>query len=396
MSKETETTDTPQPKADVPLAAPGGDGVITAKPAEEVQPPTGKSQVDEKLPKLQTAEQKDEYLSEEHLRSRRVRLPVILFVITCLSCFFAGATRFMPSLYIAHLTAGDFMAIRRVLVTGWLDGLIYTACVLGILFAHEMGHFLMTLRHRIPASFPYFLPVPITPIGTMGAVIGMDGLKADRRQMFDIGIAGPLAGLVVAIPVMWIGVAQLDLTQTKSGQIVFDCPVMVRWMLDYIQPAGYTPGARVWISQLNPYFMAGWVGLLITGLNMMPVSQLDGGHVIYTLFGKRAHIIARGFLFFAMAYVVLANAYIWVLMLMLVTLIGTDHPETRDDSGRSAAGDRLRLAGDPVLMLPTAGIDLGGSVERSYPSRREAKGVAPRLLAMSFPGGLAVPHECFP
>jgi membrane-associated protease RseP (regulator of RpoE activity) len=90
----------------------------------------------------------------------------------------------------------------------------------------------------------------------------------------------------------------------------------------------------VWHSQLNPYFMAGWVGFLITGLNMLPVSQLDGGHVIYTLFGKRAHWIARGFMLLAIGFIIYNQAWMWSLMVVLVLLIGTDHPPTRDDTVR--------------------------------------------------------------
>ncbi len=213
---------------------------------------------------------------------------------------------------------------------------------------HEMGHFVTTLIHRIPASLPYFIPLPISPIGTMGAVIGMDGMRADRREIFDIGLAGPIAGLVVALPVMWVGIEKLDLTQQGIGPFALDLPLTVRMMMDYLQPKGYQPGQMIWFSQFNPYFMAGWVGLLITGLNMLPVSQLDGGHVLYTLFGKRAHWIARGVVVLAIAYTVYTAQYTWILMIALVLLMGTDHPPTRDD--RVPIGG-LRFALGMVSML---------------------------------------------
>lgn len=260
---------------------------------------------------------------------RRRRLPAILFALTCLSTFLAGSAGWLPLEFIAR---GDTLGIRRVILTHWQDGLVYMGCVLAILLTHEMGHFLATVRHRIPASFPYFLPFPISPIGTMGAVIGMDGTKANRRQMFDIGLAGPLAGLAVIVPVMWVGIQQIDWTAPRHGPFVLDAPLVIRWILDYSQPAGYQTGTDIWYSQLNPFFMAGWVGLLITGLNMLPVSQLDGGHVIYTLFGRRSYWIARGFMLAAIGYIVLAQAVMWTLMVVLVLLIGTDHPPTRDDT----------------------------------------------------------------
>src|SRR5262245_57657652 len=165
-------------------------------------------------------------------------------------------------------------------------------CVLAILFAHEMGHFLMTLWHGVPASYPYFIPFPLSPFGTMGAVISMDGVKANRREIFDIGLAGPLAGLVVAIPIMAIGITQLDSTEPGYG-IGFGLPLLVTQWLSHLQPTGYEGQTVVYASQMNPYFAAGWVGLMITGLNMMPVSQLDGGHVSYCLLGWVGHWLAR-------------------------------------------------------------------------------------------------------
>lgn len=256
-------------------------------------------------------------------RRRRVRLPIVLFVATCLSTFWAGANHWLP------LPMGT--PIRQMLIAHWVDGLIYMACVLAILLTHEMGHFLATVRYRIGASFPYFIPFPISPIGTMGAVIGMDGLRANRREMFDIGLAGPVAGLLVAIPIMWIGVAKLDLSQFGYGPFAVDLPLIVRLMLAYLQPPGYEADKLIWYSQLNPYFMAGWVGFLITGLNMLPVSQLDGGHLVYTLFGRRAHWIARGFVVLAVAYVIFSQQWNWLLMIVLVMFIGTDHPPTSND-----------------------------------------------------------------
>jgi membrane-associated protease RseP (regulator of RpoE activity) len=216
-------------------------------------------------------------------------------------------------------------------VAYWEQGLIYTGAVLAILMFHEMGHFIATLVHRIPASLPFFIPWPLGPFGTMGAVIGMAGHRANRRELFDIGIAGPLAGLVVAIPFLYLGVQQLDLSQAGIGPYRFDLPVVARWMISSVRPdLEYVESIA--ISQLNPYFMAAWVGLLITGLNMMPISQLDGGHVIYALLLKKGHLVARLFLLAAITYVLVSGTLMWILMILIVTLIGTDHPPTADDS----------------------------------------------------------------
>ena len=272
---------------------------------------------------------------------RRVRLPLFLFALTCVSTFFAGACQFIPFRFFGQPRLEDLFwtdaggtELRRTLLVHWQDGLVYMACVLAILVTHEMGHFLATLWHRIPASFPYCLPLPITPLGTLGAVIVMDGRQADRKQLFDIGLAGPLAGLVVAVPIVWIGMSRLDMREQGYGQLTFDQPLAMRMALEANPPPGYSSGDTIWWSHINPFYMAGWVGLLITGLNMLPVSQLDGGHIIYALFGKWSHWIARAFMVLAIAHVVyyFSEAPTWILMIALVLFIGTDHPPTRDDT----------------------------------------------------------------
>lgn len=268
-------------------------------------------------------------------RQRRKRLPLILFLLTCASTFLAGAAGWMPGEPLFRsLAQQDAMPLRLALLRGWQDGLIYMGCVLAILLTHEMGHFAATLRYRIPASLPYFLPLPISPIGTMGAVIAMDGMRANRKEIFDIGLAGPLAGLAVALPITWIGIQHLDLSGPGYG-LRIQLPLIVKWVVGLDPPAGYQTGQAIACSQLNPYFMAGWVGLLVTGLNMLPISQLDGGHVIYTLFGKpAAHWIARAFMLTVLVAICFDIGRLgpWLLMTFLVLLIGVSHPPTQDDT----------------------------------------------------------------
>ncbi|MCA9239972.1 MAG: site-2 protease family protein [Planctomycetales bacterium] len=296
------------------------------------------------------------------LRVRRgVRLPVILFIATCLSTFWVGAANWYPT---DVQYVGSYQAIWQTIQINWHQGVYYMLAVLGILLTHEMGHFLMTLRHRIPASYPLCIPVPINPIGTMGAVISMDGMRANRKEIFDIGLAGPLAGLVVAFPILWLGVQQLDLNRpVQTDEILLYNPVVVRWMIDYAHPEFAGRSSWVAISQLqgNPLFMAGWVGMLVTGLNMLPVSQLDGGHTIHGLFGKESYKIARGFTVVAIVYVVsyLEQASIWAIMLILVILMGIHHPPTADDDVE--LDDKRWYIGMaslsiPILCFPLLGI----------------------------------------
>ncbi|MCY2986871.1 MAG: site-2 protease family protein [Planctomycetota bacterium] len=274
-----------------------------------------------------------ELLESPRIRRRR-KLPLILFLLTCASTCFAGATGWVPLLY--YLGEG-MLPLRRAILVHWQDGLVYMVCVLGILLTHEMGHFMATVKYRIPASFPFFLPLPlISPFGTLGAVIAMDGRQADRRQTFDIGLAGPLAGLLVTVPMLWIGIKQLDPNVTPYGYHLFQAPLAIRLILGYAAPAGYQASSQIMLSQLNPYLMAGCVGLLITGLNMLPVSQLDGGHVIHTLFGRRGRWISRGVILLGLGHVVWYAVHqqlsMLTLMVVILLLIGPDHPPTRDDS----------------------------------------------------------------
>jgi Zn-dependent protease len=320
---EPRPSEHPLPAPPQPLATPNA---VSASAAPLDSPPTGPASA------TQDAARSREQLREFHLRSRprrRLTLPILLFIATCLSTFWVGAASWRPQLI--ESTAN----MEHVIATNWRQGLIYMGAVLAILLTHEMGHFLQTVRYRIPASYPLCIPVPFSLIGTMGAVISMDGMRANRKQIFDIGIAGPLAGLVVAAPILYIGVKMLDLSHPPDPHdIQLYNPVIVRWMIEWMHPEWANQAAWVSVSQLNPYFMAGWVGMLITGLNMLPVSQLDGGHTIYALFGRDAYKIARAFTIVAIVYVVLnlEQAAIWTPMLILVILLGIHHPPTADDT----------------------------------------------------------------
>ena len=291
------------------------------------------------------------------IRRSRVQLPLILFVATCLSTWFAGATKWVPHVYMWDCVFSpqfgfrfDATPLRQVIYAHWLDGLIYMFCVQIILFAHEMGHYVYTLIYRVRSTLPFFIPFPIAPTGTMGAVIAMEGHKANRRQIFDIGIAGPIAGLAFAIPILWIGVRNLNLDATPSGGFALDLPWAMRWLVDLLQPGKLGETNHVWLSQSNPYFVAGWFGLIMTALNMMPVSQLDGGHITYTLWGKGAHWVARAFMVFVFAYITFTGNATGILMAVLVLFIGTDHPPTSDDT--VPLGWFRTLLGYASLVIP--------------------------------------------
>ena len=282
----------------------------------------------------------DEVLLEPP-RRRRWLLPLVLFLTTCVTTFLAGVKQWPTDHFVFDALTADLVA------RNWWDGLRYMLAVLGILLAHEMGHFLMTVRYGIHSSYPIFIPFPLF-MGTMGAVIAMDGRQADRKQMFDIGIAGPLAGLVVAIPVLCLGILQARLPVPGPDMHVSGDPLLAELLIGWLRPdAEITAEIN---PRGNPFYMAGWVGMLVTGLNMVPLSQLDGGHVIYALFGRRAHYLARAFLLTAIAYMIISENYTWTLMIVIVTFLGVDHPPTADD--RVPLGRGRYMLGLASLAIP--------------------------------------------
>lgn len=292
-------------------------------------------------PSNRNTERMDFPTSEELARQRpmprrKIKIPLILFLLTCLSTFWVGIYGWQPPSNPMELARMDLllMRFRMMFLQNWEQGLWYMACLLLILLLHEFGHFFMTVYYRVPATVPIFLPFPLNPVGTLGAVIGMEGTLANRKQIFDIGIAGPLAGLLAAVPLAYIGVSELDLSAPPRGGIGFRLPLLMQWMVASANVPGYQASdPTVWINQMNPFFAAAWVGFLITGLNMMPVGQLDGGHVSYTLFGRKTSSrIAEATVILAIAFMVYVQQLVLVVMVLLILLIGTTHPPTSDDT----------------------------------------------------------------
>jgi Zn-dependent protease len=275
---------------------------------------------------------------------------VVLFLATCASTFYAGFGQFPGGNPIIDPATGEPRLIRiidsatqRVVAVRVLqeydrqktlfNALIYAVAVMGTLAAHEAGHYLQARRYGVPASLPMFIPMPVGELGTLGAVIFQEPGVANRKSLFDIAISGPLAGLVVALPLCWWGIKHAEITPIEPGSIGFSNPRIVEWMVGWIHRP-LQPGEDF---SINPIYFAGWVGIFVTGLNLTPIGQLDGGHLLYCLIGKRAHLIARVLYFGAVAIVVYQLTqrhweYIaWTLMLILVWTMGTRHPPTADD-----------------------------------------------------------------
>jgi len=201
---------------------------------------------------------------------------ILLFLATILSTMIAGAY---------HQGADPFSSLN-----GLLQGVPFSASLLGILMAHEMGHYLTSRRYGVSASLPYFIPVP-TLIGTMGAIIRMRSVVRDRRILFDIGVAGPLAGMAVAIPLTVVGLLHSRVMEIASGEggITLGDSLLFVWITDWI--FGPLPDTRTVL--LHPVAFAGWLGFFITSLNLIPIGQLDGGHVAYGVLGPRHRQLSR-------------------------------------------------------------------------------------------------------
>jgi membrane-associated protease RseP (regulator of RpoE activity) len=268
-------------------------------------------------------------------RPRSIRLQALLFLLTCCTTFAAGVGGWQPLLLGVDDGGLDVAA-------EWPRGLAYMAAVMAVLAAHEAGHYVAALVHGIPATLPFFIPVPVLLTGTLGAVIGMEGSRANRRQLFDIALAGPLAGLVVAVPVLAVGL----FTGEAVPRSPFALPLLARGILGLVRPDVGSGG----MIAPNALLMAGWVGLLVTGLNMIPVSQLDGGHVSHALFGRRSNWLARGVLVAAIAAIVATGQTNWVAMVVVVTLLGTDHPPIRRDG--QPLGLARTLLGFASFLIP--------------------------------------------
>lgn len=233
-----------------------------------------------------------------------VFINLILFLLTVFSVMLAGVE--VP-IELCSDSTGAILYMFRNILTGWP----FALSLLGILLTHELSHYFMSRHHRTPATLPYFIPFPLSPLGTLGAAILMRGTPKNKRVLFDIGVAGPLGGLIVAIPVLFLG---LSLSTVKPISLSA-CGISLEGnsllylfakyvMFGQLLPAPVEPqGILYWLKYfftgqpiplngmdvfIHPVAFAGWVGILVTALNLIPAGTLDGGHVVYALFGDKA------------------------------------------------------------------------------------------------------------
>jgi membrane-associated protease RseP (regulator of RpoE activity) len=284
---------------------------------------------------------------------RRVRLNVVLFILTCLSTLLAGA--FFSG-------SPTFDAFRTTLLgTLFVSGIPFASTLLGILAVHEFGHYFTARHYRASVSLPYFIPAPppLFLFGTLGALIQMRSPARDRNALFDIAAAGPLAGLVVAVPALLVGLQWSAVIPTPPTEhVVFGQSLLMRWLVQ--AQFGVVPDGMMLFT--HPVADAAWAGFFVTALNLFPVGQLDGGRIAYALFGRHHRTVGVATVVATIGLGLITwspNWFVWSAL--VVFLIGLHHSPPLDDvtplsPGRRAVGALCLILF--VLLIPPVPIDI--------------------------------------
>jgi membrane-associated protease RseP (regulator of RpoE activity) len=269
------------------------------------------------------------------------RTNIVLFLLTVLSTMVAGSQAFFAF--------NPFVEPRRL-----LEGVPFAFTLLAILGTHEFGHYFTARAYGASVSLPYFIPAPPPLLfGTLGAIIRMRSPARDRNSLFDIAAAGPLAGLVVALPALWIGLGWSKVAAVPAGgSVSFGDSLLLRFMT-WLAFGPLPPGHDVFV---HPVALAGWVGLFVTALNLIPVGQLDGGRIAYALFGARHRQISIATFLGLLALGAVTGAgnwFVWAFLLLFV--MGFHHQPPLDDlsplsPGRYAVGFLCLLL--LILLIP--------------------------------------------
>lgn len=274
-------------------------------------------------------------------------LPAVFFLLTCLSTTTVGALLGLgfSQTPLDALPSG-FWSLVPVLAR---HGFPFAFAIMTILTCHEMGHYLTARLYGVDSTLPYFIPFPLSFVGTLGAFILIRSPFPHRRALLDIGLAGPFAGFLATIPFLVIGVAQsrpASISALSEGGEVFGEPLLFAWVAELFGPelgAGET-------LLVSPFAFAAWFGLFLTALNLMPIGQLDGGHATYAVFGRRAHQISRVAFFLLIPLSYLAPTWLFWALLAWLLGIRRPHPPTLRD-GMPVPTSRLWMAAIALAMF---------------------------------------------
>ena len=253
-------------------------------------------------------------------------LHLILLLLTVVSTTLAGAVHYDS--YLSVFEQRDVLASDAGLIVG---GAWYSLTILAILGAHEMGHYLACRYYQVDASLPYFIPAPVPLTGTFGAFIRIREAIPAKHMLFDIGVAGPIAGFLIAVPTLFAGIAMspvVELPRDFTGYSLGE-PLLFQlagWLLWGVVPDGSS-------INLHPMAFAAWFGLLATALNLFPVGQLDGGHIAYAVLGPRSTWVTLGMFGVTVSLAFWSQSWIvWsILMLVMLMVFGPRHPRTLDE-----------------------------------------------------------------
>ncbi|MEQ1765731.1 MAG: site-2 protease family protein, partial [Pyrinomonadaceae bacterium] len=218
-----------------------------------------------------------------------------------------------------------------------------------ILLSHELGHYIACRIYRVDATLPYFIPTPpmVGPAGTFGAFIKIMSPMPSRKAVFDIGVAGPIAGFVALIPVLIVGLITSPILQNTYFGIQFSKPLLVHFF-EFVIGIQMQPGIG------NPFYFAAWVGLLVTALNLIPSGQLDGGHAIYAVFGEVVHRWTGRIAFAVMASLSILGWFIYgspsgfLIAILLGVMMRIKHPRPYDET---PLDNKRRLVAVLVLLI---------------------------------------------
>ncbi|MBN2199491.1 MAG: site-2 protease family protein [Candidatus Aminicenantes bacterium] len=284
---------------------------------------------------------------ESFFAKKRPWLNAALFVLTVASTYFVGLSQSAAYVLIERNgpdAASDLEPSILADAAVVRMSLLYVVVLMGILLGHELGHYLACRRYGIDATLPYFMPFP-NLIGTLGAFIKIRSPIQRKKQLFDIGAAGPLTGFLLALPALAYGLSRSRVTVDSGGDswLSLGDPLILNLLA-----GAFSPDSSSAIL-LHPVAFAGWVGMLVTAFNLFPVGQLDGGHIVYALFGRRARLVARASL---VAFAVL-GVFFWVgwfVWAVLILLVGLKHPPIWDERAPLSSSRKL-LAAALVLIF---------------------------------------------
>ncbi len=280
----------------------------------------------------------------------RLWLHVLLFVVTMFTTTLVGAHmqyNFSHNLPFFDINRDlDIFNIALRSPTIFFAGLPFSLTLLTILMAHELGHYLACVYYQVDATLPFFLPAPTPFTGTLGAFIRIRSPIYSKRVLFDIGIAGPIAGFIFLIPALGVGLAFSKVIPgiNHQGSIQLGAPAL-QWLLQKVIFPG-VPAADIY---LHPVARAAWVGMFATALNLLPVGQLDGGHVVYALFGRSHKWITWAFL--ATLLPMGWWWYGWWLWAVLLFLFARRHPPVHDETDIGIGRIKLGVLALVVFIL---------------------------------------------